>query len=150
MLHRGDTLNTPSDCATLVTKAEDWPWSSAHVRLYGTEKEKQILCPWPVLAPNPYLPWLNRAGKARNENYSLCSQEKQALWLGEMGGQDGGKIRLAKHFAKSRAAPKRYLTPTSFLPPPAERSGYVSTRQLIKVCRRKAIRAGEGWKGHPC
>ena len=69
MLHRGDTLNTPSDCATLVTKAEDWPWSSAHVRLYGTEKEKQILCPWPVLAPNPYLPRLNQSqGKQEIEN----------------------------------------------------------------------------------
>jgi putative transposase len=45
--------------AGLVKKAEDWPWSSAYARLYGTEKQKQRLCRWPVAAPKHYVRWLN-------------------------------------------------------------------------------------------
>ena len=33
--------------AALVKKAEDWPWSSVHVRLYGNAEQKKILSPWP-------------------------------------------------------------------------------------------------------
>jgi putative transposase len=55
--------------AALVAKAEDWPWSSAHARLYGSEKQKQILSPWPVAAPGPYLRWLNQSqGNEEIEN----------------------------------------------------------------------------------
>ena len=55
--------------AALVAKAEDWPWSSAHVRLYGSEKQKQILSPWPLPAPIPYRSWLNQSqGKEEIEN----------------------------------------------------------------------------------
>ena len=55
--------------AALVKKAEDWPWSSAHARLYGNEKQKQLLSPWPVAAPDPYLRWLNQSqGKEEIEN----------------------------------------------------------------------------------
>ena len=55
--------------AALVAKAEDWPWSSAHVRLYGSDEQKQILSPWPMPAPHPYLRWLNQPhGKEEIEN----------------------------------------------------------------------------------
>jgi putative transposase len=55
--------------AALVKKAEDWPWSSAHVRVYGKEQQKQILSPWPVAAPRPYRVWLNQSqGKEEIEN----------------------------------------------------------------------------------
>ena len=47
--------------AGLVQKAEDWPWSSAYVRQYGTEKQKQMLSAWPVPEPRDYLKWLNQA-----------------------------------------------------------------------------------------
>lgn len=46
--------------AKLVKKAEDWKWSSAHVRLYGDEKQKKLLSPWPVEDPRDYINWLNR------------------------------------------------------------------------------------------
>jgi putative transposase len=45
--------------AGLVRKAEDWPWSSVYARLYGNEKQKQLLSPWPVAEPKDYVPWLN-------------------------------------------------------------------------------------------
>jgi putative transposase len=47
--------------AGLVRKAEDWPWSSAHVRLYGKKEEKKLLSPWPVPEPRDYRRWLNRS-----------------------------------------------------------------------------------------
>lgn len=45
--------------AALVKKAEDWPWSSVHARIYGNAEQKKILCPWPVPEPPDYLQWLN-------------------------------------------------------------------------------------------
>jgi putative transposase len=47
--------------AGLVDRAEDWPRSSVHIRLYGDEKQKKILSPWPVPEPQNYRQWLNRS-----------------------------------------------------------------------------------------
>jgi len=47
--------------AGLVARAEEWPWSSAHVRLHGTPKQKELLSPWPVAEPDHYLRWLNHS-----------------------------------------------------------------------------------------
>ena len=46
--------------AGLARKAEDWPWSSVHARLYGSAEEKKLLSPWPVPEPASYRQWLNR------------------------------------------------------------------------------------------
>ena len=46
--------------AGLVKKAEEWPWSSVYVRREGTEKQKQLLSPWPTPEPSGYVKWLNR------------------------------------------------------------------------------------------
>jgi REP-associated tyrosine transposase len=43
-----------------VKKAEDWPWSSAHVRLFGSAMQKKLLTAWPVPEPAPYRRWLNQ------------------------------------------------------------------------------------------
>jgi len=37
--------------ARLVKKAEEWPWSSVHVRLYGKAEQKKMLSPWPTPEP---------------------------------------------------------------------------------------------------
>jgi putative transposase len=47
--------------AALVEKAEDWPWSSVHVRVYGSAEQKKILSPWPVPEPADYQKWLNHS-----------------------------------------------------------------------------------------
>jgi putative transposase len=47
--------------AGLVKRAEDWPWSSVHVRLYGNEEQKKLLSRWPVPEPDGYRQWLNRS-----------------------------------------------------------------------------------------
>jgi hypothetical protein len=53
--------------AALVAKAEDWPWSSAHVRLQGSEQQKRMLSPWPVEEPRDYRKWLTNP-KARKKS----------------------------------------------------------------------------------
>jgi len=47
--------------AALVPQAEDWPWCSVHVRLYGNEEQRKLLSPWPLAEPKAYLPWLNQS-----------------------------------------------------------------------------------------
>ena len=47
--------------AGLVKQAEDWRWSSAHVRVYGNAEQKKILSPWPVPEPPDYRKWLNHS-----------------------------------------------------------------------------------------
>ena len=47
--------------ANLVKRAEDGPWSSVHVRLYGNEEQKKLLSPWPVPEPAYYRQWLNQS-----------------------------------------------------------------------------------------
>ena len=44
-----------------VERAEDWPWSSVHVRRYGREEQKRLLSRWPVAEPKGYGEWLNRS-----------------------------------------------------------------------------------------
>lgn len=47
--------------AALVEKAEDWPWSSVHVRVYGSAEEKKLRSPWPVPEPADDRKWLNHS-----------------------------------------------------------------------------------------
>ena len=47
--------------AGLVRRAEEWPWSSVHVRLYGNADQKRLLSAWPVAEPGNYVEWLNRS-----------------------------------------------------------------------------------------
>ena len=60
--------------AGLVAKAEDWRWSSAHVRRYGRAEEKKLLSGWPVPEPPGYLKWVNRA-----EGKEQIEQIRQAI-----------------------------------------------------------------------
>jgi putative transposase len=41
--------------AGLVKKAEEWPWSSVHARLYGRAEPKKLLSPWPTPQPPDYV-----------------------------------------------------------------------------------------------
>ena len=43
--------------------AEDWKWSSAWRREYGTIEQKKILSPWPISVSKDYLKYLNEPQK---------------------------------------------------------------------------------------
>jgi len=47
--------------AGLVTRAQDWHWSSLWVRKNGTDEQKAVLSPWPVERPAD---WVNRVNAA--------------------------------------------------------------------------------------
>ena len=46
--------------ANLVTRAEQWRWSSVWRREKGTPQQKKLLSAWPVPQPEDYPSWLNK------------------------------------------------------------------------------------------
>jgi putative transposase len=66
--------------ASLVGRAEQWRWSSAHLRTFGSVEEKKLLSPWPVEEPSDYLVWLNTSQpKEEIENIRLAAQRSRPL-----------------------------------------------------------------------
>jgi len=45
--------------ANLSKKADEWRWSSAWIRKYGNQEQKQILSDWPIPITSDYTAWLN-------------------------------------------------------------------------------------------
>lgn len=45
--------------AKLVSRAEEWRWSSLWIRKYGSEEQKSLLSQWPIDEPDFYLDWVN-------------------------------------------------------------------------------------------
>jgi len=93
--------------AGLVPRAEDWPWSSVHVRLYGTVRERRMLRSWPVPEPPDYLKWLNHAqGKEEIENI------RQAIQRSRPYGSEKWVSKAVRQFGlesttRSRGRPKK-------------------------------------------
>ena len=76
--------------AGLAPRAEDWPWSSVHVRLFGKAEEKQMLSPWPVRGTAGLFKVAESlAGERGNRGNPPGDQEEPAVWFGEMDGKSG-------------------------------------------------------------
>ena len=80
--------------ARMVSRAEDWPWASAHARRYGNEKQRSLLSSWPVPEPRDYLEWLNRPQpKEEIENIRYTIQRSRPYgsetWTSKAVGQYG-------------------------------------------------------------
>jgi putative transposase len=59
--------------AGIVSKAQDWRWSSLHARLSGTREEQAILSPWPVDSPGDWTNFVNTPQtKAEEEAMVAC------------------------------------------------------------------------------
>ena len=85
--------------AGLVKKAEEWPWSSVHVRLYGTAEQKKMLSPWPTPEPPDYVLWLNRSqGREEVEKIRCAIQRSRPYgsdkWVSNAIGKFGLKITM--------------------------------------------------------
>jgi putative transposase len=93
--------------AALVEKAEEWPWSSAHVRVYGNAEQKKLLSPWPVPEPRDYLRWLNHAqGKEK------IAKIRQAIQRSRPYGSEPWVSEAVRQFAlesttRNRGRPKK-------------------------------------------
>ncbi len=85
--------------AGLVKKAEEWPWSSVHVRLYGEAEQKKMLSPWPTPEPPDYVRWLNRPqGQEEVEKIRCAIQRSRPYgsdkWVSNAIGKFGLKITM--------------------------------------------------------
>jgi len=85
--------------AGLVKKAEGWPWSSVHARLYGTAEQKKMLSPWPTPEPPDYVLWLNRPqGREEVEKIRCAIQRSRPYgsdkWVSNAIGKFGLKITM--------------------------------------------------------
>ena len=93
--------------AALVKKAEDWPWSSVYARLYGNEKQKKMLSPWPVAEPRNYLAVAQPSqGKEEIENIRYAIKKSRPYgseqWVAKAVGQFG-----LENTMRNRGRPKK-------------------------------------------
>jgi putative transposase len=58
--------------AKLVTKAEDWKYSSLWRRKQGTVQQKKLLSKWPIDTPQNYLMWVNEQDDDMIEEIRGC------------------------------------------------------------------------------
>ena len=79
--------------ANLVKKAENWKWSSAWRREYGTTEQKKMLAEWPVDMPRNYLQALNEPQTEEEEQALDRATEK-----GTPFGSDGWTNKIVKKF----------------------------------------------------
>ena len=93
--------------AALVNRAEDWPWSSVHVRLYGDAEQRKILSPWPTPEPGDYRKSLNHA-QGREEVEKI----REAIARSRPYGSDNWVSKAAREFGlesttRHRGRPKK-------------------------------------------
>ena len=67
--------------ANLVKKAEDWKWSSVWRRTFGTQKQKSLLCVWPIPVSKTYLYLLNEP-ISTNEIEKIEKSEEKSIPFG--------------------------------------------------------------------
>jgi putative transposase len=93
--------------AALVKRAEDWPWSSVYARLYGKEKQKEMLSPWPMAAPQHYREWLNASqGKEEIENIRYAIKKSRPYGSEPWVAKAVGKFGL-ENTMRNRGRPKK-------------------------------------------
>jgi putative transposase len=79
--------------ANLVQRAQDWPWSSLHVRRHGPDELRRLLQAWPIPMPDDWIDWVNQP---------LTAAENDAVVLSLRRGRPLGGTRwtqnvLARH-----------------------------------------------------
>ena len=77
--------------ANLVSRAEDWQWSSLWRRWCGSVEEKSVLAKWPLDLPKD---WVERVNRADNE------KELQALRCSVQRGRPYGRTEWQCQIAK--------------------------------------------------
>jgi len=88
--------------AARVKRAQDWPWSSVHVRLYGNAEKKKLLSPWPIAEPQEYRQWLNPSQpKEEIENIRYAIQRNRPY------GERDWVLKAAEKFGLATTLPAR-------------------------------------------
>ncbi len=79
--------------ANLVSRAEEWRWSSAWRRVYGTDAQKSMMGDWPVEMPRTYLETLNTS-----QNKEELDAIRYALRRGSPYGSDFWKGSMVDRY----------------------------------------------------
>ena len=79
--------------ANLVSRAEDWQWSSLWRREQQDPKMKAWLSNWPMERPRGWVPWVNRA-----QTVSELAAIRTSVQRGRPFGEEKWVRRLAKRF----------------------------------------------------
>lgn len=79
--------------AKLVQRAEDWKWSSLWRREYGTDKQKELLSPWPIAISPDYLEQVNISLVEKELKYIRVSVLKNRPY-----GNDDWTDKIVKKF----------------------------------------------------
>lgn len=93
--------------AKLVSKAEDWQWSSLWRRVYGTSDQQALLSPWPITPDNNYLQLVNKEEpedelKVIRNSVNRGAPYGSSTWLADV----VSKFRLGSTL-KPRGRPKK-------------------------------------------
>lgn len=93
--------------AKLVQRAEDWRWSSLWRREHGTDRQKELLSPWPIVIPSDYLEQVNSSLAEKELEYIRASILKSHPY-----GDDNWLNKVVKKFGleitlRQRGRPKK-------------------------------------------
>ncbi len=93
--------------AKLVKRAENWRWSSLWRREQGTDKQKELLSPWPIAIPSDYLEQVNGYLTEKELEYIRVSILKSRPY-----GDDNWMNKMVKNFGleitlRQRGRPKK-------------------------------------------
>lgn len=80
--------------AKLIKQAENWQWSSAWRREYGSDEQKLLLDPWPTDKPQKYLEWLNET-----EDDQVFERVRTSVNRGQPLGSETWKEEMIKTFS---------------------------------------------------
>jgi putative transposase len=132
--------------AGLVAKAEDWPWSSVHVRRYGHAQEKKLLSAWPVAEPPDYLKWLNHAQRKEE-----IEKIRQAIKRSRPYGSEKWVSKTVRQFGlesttRNRGRPKK--APDPFLTSKRSRP-YGSEKWVSQAVRQFGLESTARNRGRP-
>lgn len=79
--------------AKLVQRAEEWRWSSLWRRELGTDKQKELLSPWPIEIPYDYLEQVNNPLDEKDLGYIRASISRSRPY-----GDDNWVNKIVKKF----------------------------------------------------
>jgi REP-associated tyrosine transposase len=88
--------------AKAVRRAEDWPWSSLHVRLHGPGRMRELPCDWPIARPRNWTELVNQP-QTQAEVDAIQTATKRGRPLG---GDSWVKTMAQRHSLQSTLRPR--------------------------------------------
>ena len=82
--------------AGLVRRAQDWRWSSLHVRRHGPAELKQLLSDWPVEMPRDWSDWVRQVNQPQSDKEQAAI--RRSIQRGAPFGDEDWAARMTKRY----------------------------------------------------